>query len=149
MDFNKFIENCKQKYSKHGVTAILTEVEGDNCHILLCGRNQYDDDQNVENKGASLEEMNYWHLKMNHTPMIHADIHVKMPVIEEEVFKAIDDWFERVSKIPPAIQGRSRRFASEDLKVTVSNTNCRECTAKLEDDNIYGICAECYERNHQ
>jgi hypothetical protein len=32
-------------------------------------------------------------------------------------------------------------------KVTSTIRNCRECTCRLEEDNIYGLCADCYEQS--
>lgn len=140
MDFDKFIDSCKEKYSKYGVTSVLISTEDNDCHIMLGGRNNYDENSNAEFIGITREEVNSMYVS-------HADIHVKMPINEGEVFRLLDDWFDRASKMPPVIvkgiNGDLPTRLNPNWKVT-NTTKCNVCSAPLEDDNIYGICTLCY-----
>ena len=117
MDFNKFIEKCREKYSKNGVTSILLSVDRDDCHILLCGKNNYDENSDVEFIGITREEV-------NNTSVVYADIHIKMPLVEKKVFEVIDTWFDRASKAPPVIvrgiNGDLPTRINPDFKVTTN-----------------------------
>jgi hypothetical protein len=118
MDFNNFIENCSEKYSNRGVSAILIEVQEDGCHIMLCGKSKADDDTFGK-------------------PVVFADANLKLPLIEDKVFEVFDDWFKKCDT-PAKVIGEEN--AKSGLTATVTK-RCTKCSAPTDGDSE--LCTDC------
>lgn len=139
MEFNKFIQELIGRYSKHGVSEIAISVMGGICVISLVGKNEIRKDTMYV--GIERPE------DLENIPLIYAETRLYLPIDEEKVLKDFDESFELASKAPPVVvEGVSHSEFMSALRVT-STTKCRECPAILEEDNIYGLCAYCYERS--
>jgi len=136
MEFNKFIEELVSRYSKHGVSEISFSVMEGICIISLVGKNEIRKDAIYVGMERPEDFANI--------PLVYAETRLYFPINEEEVLKQFDESFKRASEAPPVIvEGLGENPVG--WKVTSTINKCRECPARLEDDNIYGLCADCYE----